>query len=194
MAHKEGMAGVAMAVVQLKLPPFRPADPDVWFAQVEVQFSTRRITTQKTKYDYVVNSLSPEFATEVCDLILHVPDNPYDTLKQQLIQRTCLPEQRRLQQLFHSMELGDHKLMQLFQRMQQLLGDSATATDGPLLRELFLQQLPSNIRMVVAASVAGKSLEEIAEQADRIIDVAPPSVSAITTPSTSEVEALRTEI
>ena len=44
---------------------------------------------------------------QVRDLILSVPTNPYDTLKQQLIKCTAVPEQRRLQQLFHSVELGD---------------------------------------------------------------------------------------
>ena len=186
-------AGAVAAAVHLKLPPFWPADPDVWFAQVEAQFNTRGITSQKTKYDYVVASLSPEYATEVRDLILTVPDHPYDTLKRQLIQRTCLPEQRRIHRLVHSLELGDHKPTQLLRRMQQLLGGSAIAAEGPLLRELFLQRLPANVRLVLAPSIEGKSLEEIAQVADSVIDIAPPHVSAITPPST-EVESLRAEI
>ena len=187
MAVEDRDVGAVTAAAHLKLPPFWPADPDVWFAQVEAQFSTRGISAQKSKYDYVVASLSPEFATEVRDLILHVPDNPYDTLKQQ---QTCLPEQRRLRQLFHSMELGDRKPTQLLRRMRQLLRDGATAAEGPLLRELFLQRLPSNVRMVLASSIEDKSLEEIAESADKIIDVAPPNVSAITPPTPDTIEAL----
>ena len=63
---------ISVVSVGLKLPPFWPADPHIWFAQVEAQF----------KFDHVVASLSPEFAAEVRDLLLHPPaDDPYSVLK-----------------------------------------------------------------------------------------------------------------
>ena len=59
-------------------------------------------------FDYVVGSLSPEYATEIRDLILQPPgDHLYNELKDQLIKRTTASEQRRLQQLLSSAELGD---------------------------------------------------------------------------------------
>ena len=41
-----------------------------WFAQIEAQFTTQGITVSCTKFDYIVASLSPEFTTDVCNLLL----------------------------------------------------------------------------------------------------------------------------
>ena len=186
----------AVAALNLKLPPFWPSNPDLWFAQVEAQFSTRGISSQKTKYEYVVGSLSPEFAIQVRDLILRIPDTtPYDTLKRQLITRTALPEQQHLQQLLSSTKLGDQRLTQLLRRMQQLLGGGAADADAKLLRELLLQRLPGNVRMVLASFGDTKILDELAELGDNIIAAGPPGVSGVTQPEPSrEVEELRSEL
>ena len=112
--------------VTIKIPPFWPADPEVWFAQVDAQFTTKSITSQKTRFDHVVASLSPEYATEVRDLILKPPTvDPYT----ELIKRMTASQQKRLRQLFSTEELGDRTPSQLLRRMQQLLGDKAASAD-----------------------------------------------------------------
>ena len=121
--------------------------------------------------------------------------DPVLNCTEQLIKRTTASEQRRLQQLFNAEELGDRKPSQLLRRMQQLLGDKAASTDSSFIRELFLQRMPGNIRMVLASTADAVSLEELASLADKVMDVAAPSVAAITTPQvTSDVELLREEV
>ena len=202
-----------VAAVSLKLPPFWPADPELWFSQVEARFSCQHITSQRSKFNHVVASLTPEFAAEVRDLLLRPPEeNPFTALKEQLTRRTALSERGRIQQLFTGEELGDRKPSQLLRRMQQLLG--GRNIDPSFLRELFLQKLPNQVCMVLASTPDTASLEQLAEMADKIMEVASPTVSALaTTPTTpaqnfnpppqaakppptlaSEVDSLRAEV
>ena len=131
----------------------------------------------------------PEFATEVRDLLLQPPaDTPYNILHAQLIKRTTASEQCHLRQLFTTPS-------QLLRRLQQLLGDAAGPNpDNTFLRELFLQRLPGHIRMVLASS-GDMPLEALATLADKVMEVASPSVSFVNVvPLTSEVGQLRSEV
>ena len=189
-------ASPSLAAVSIKLPPYWPTDPTVWFLQVEAQFSTRGITSQKTMFDYVVASLSPDIAFEIRDLLIRPPtDNPYNTLRAELVKRTAASEQKKLQQLISGEELGDRKPTQLLRRMQQLLGDhlGATAENNAFLKELFLQRLPANVRIVLASADDATDLQKLADMADKIVEVATPTVAAVTDTST-EVQQLKEEV
>ena len=124
--------------------------------------------------------LSSAIATEIRDLLLNTPrDNPYDVLKATLIERTAASEQRRLQQLLTAEELGERKPTQLLRRMQQLLGEKMPATDGSIIKGLFMQRLPTNVRMVLASASERTPLEELAALADKIMEVASPSIATL---------------
>ena len=182
----------------IKIPPYWASDPQIWFAQVEAQFRLRGITVQKTMYEHVASSLTPEIATEVRDILLKPPETqPYDALKKALIERTSASEQRRLQQLFTTEELGDRKPTQLLRRMQQLLGDKETTTDSSFIKELFMQRLPTNIRIVLASASERNTLQDLAILADKMAEVAGPTISTVATPAqaTSEGDSsMRAEI
>ena len=173
--------------VSLKLPPYWPNDPRVWFAQVEAQFATRGITQQQTRYAYVVSSLQPEIALEVRDLLLQSPsDQPYDKLKEELIKRTSASEQRRLHQLLTAEELGDRKPTQLLRRMRQLLGDHTL--EESILKQLFLQRLPTNTQLILAPTSDTVSVDQLAIVADKISEVTPSAgqISAVAPAKSTE--------
>eukprot|EP00794_Sanderia_malayensis_P005010 gene5010-biopygen4076 len=168
------------AAVSLKLPPFWPNNPELWFAQVECQFESRSITIQSTKFNYVVAILQPEIAQEVRDLLVNRPaQNAYDRLKEALIKRTSTSEQKRLHQLLVAEELGDGKPSQLLRRMQQLQGGNNLEPN--ILRQLFLQRLPRNAQLILASSPDTVPLDDLAALADKILEVAgpPQAISAI---------------
>ena len=57
--------------------------------------------------------------------------------------------------------------------MQQLLGDhlGPAADNNSFLKELFLQRLPPNVRMVLASADEKTDLAKLADMADKIIEV-----------------------
>ena len=72
--------------VSLKPPDFWKKSPEVWFARVEAQFSTKQITSDQTKYDYIVSILDIDTADEMQSILIHPPnDDKYNTLKNALI-------------------------------------------------------------------------------------------------------------
>ena len=124
--------GAVAAAVSIKLPPYWPDDPVIWFAQVEAQFSTRGISSEQTMYHYVVSSLQPEYASAVRELLVTPPIiNPYQVLKTELMKRTTASEQKRLHQLLTAEELGDRTPTQLLRRMEQLLGGKQLEISAP---------------------------------------------------------------
>ena len=106
------------------------------------------------------------------------PDtDPYDRLKEELIKRTTASEQCRLQLLLNAEDLGDRTPSQLLRRMQQLMGGKAVTDDQSFVRQLFLQRLPPNVRMVLASTKDDEDLESLASLADKVMEVASPAVN-----------------
>ena len=198
MAHKDSDtksksdSESMLGAVSIKLPPFWRNDPEVWFAQAEAQFATRNITAESTKYSHVIATLPTEVAQDVRDILINPPStDPYTTLRKKLIARTTESEQRRVQMLLTEEELGDRKPSQLLRRMVQLVGDQQL--DKGILKQLFLQRLPQNVRLILASTSESLSLSDLADLADRIIEVHVPVVSAVTpaTVAGSHVAAVR---
>ena len=78
------------------------------------------------------------------------------------------------------------------------MGDRSGINDGSFFRELFLLRLPTNVRMVLASTNDSVLLDELAQLADKIVEVAAPhTVSVVHGQSTSyddELDKLKSEV
>ncbi|KZC14908.1 hypothetical protein WN55_07939 [Dufourea novaeangliae] len=73
--------------VGVRIPDFSPTDPGLWFGMVERSFDASGVTTEATKFGYVLGALGPQYAAEVRDIIMAPPAEPYTKLKTELIKR-----------------------------------------------------------------------------------------------------------
>ena len=76
--------------------------------------------------------------------------------------------------------------------MQQLLGDAGPPPEGAFVCQLFLQRMPPSVRMVLASASTTLTLPQLAEMADRIVEVTnPPTVAPVTaSQSTMDLQQL----
>ena len=51
---------IAVGNLMVKLPTFWPNKPEAWFVQAEANFRARRITSQKTQFNFVVVALDAD--------------------------------------------------------------------------------------------------------------------------------------
>lgn len=167
-----GASQLSCAVAcRVTLPTFWPADPELWFMQVEARFRMNRINSQSRQYDLLIDALPPQVAVEVRDhFVSPHPELPYDKIKEALISRMVASELKRLQQLLSTEELGDRRPSQFLRHLQHLLGSKAASLDTAILRELFLQRLPATVRICLAPSHS-LPLPELAELADKVTEV-----------------------
>ena len=107
----------------------------------------------------------------------------YSKLKDLLIKKTAASERKCLPLLFTSEELGDRKPTQLLQHMQLLLGNSAAPNQTTLSSgNYFFNSSPAMLAWCWP-SLGIVSPDTLADMADKILEVAPPTVSSLTSPA-----------
>lgn len=179
--------------VGVRVPPFWPEEPALWFAQLECQFELSRVTTEDTKFSYLVAQLDHQYAIEVKDVITRPPEkDKYTKLKTELIKRLSASKEKRTKQLLMHEELGDRKPSQLLRHLESLAGPSVPMD---FLTTIWTSRLPQNIQTVIA-SQTDLSIDKLGELADKVHEIAPttPQVSEASTSTGNNLDELARQV
>jgi len=149
------------------------------------RISVPGITKESTKFGYVAGALDRRWATEVQDILLNLPapaQRPYTTLKNELIRRLSLSEERRTRQLLNEADLGDRAPSQCLRYLRNLV--APTPVQENVLRTLWLQRLSSNIQSILQCRLE-TPLNDLAVLADQVLEMSQPSLAVRATTATS---------
>lgn len=165
--------------VGVRVPPFWAEEPEIWFAQIEGQFSIAGITSDVTKFNYVIGHLENQYTRDIKDIIINPPAaNKYEKLKTELIKRLTASNEKKIKQLLMHEELGDRKPSQFLRHLKSLAGLNVP---DDFLRTIWVSRLPHGIQTVLAGQPVTAALEDLADLADRVNDLSSssPKVAAV---------------
>lgn len=149
--------------VSVKLPTFWSTSPVVWFQHIEAQFAIRGITQDSTRYHYVVSALDQGTATRLVDLLANPPSSgKYLAIKRALLDTYGLSRRERASKLLHFHSMGDRKPSEIMDEILSLLAGHKPCF---LAEQIFLEQLPEDIRLQLAESDF-QDPREVARRAD----------------------------
>ncbi|GBP35667.1 hypothetical protein EVAR_74992_1 [Eumeta japonica] len=123
---------------------------------------------------------SPGTSDEVCRLTTKIP--PFWPEEPIWFAQVKDSKERKLKQLLMHEELGDRKPSQFLRHLQGLAGPDISKD---LLITIWTSRLPQNIQTVIAGQTA-PTLELLAHLADRVHDIAPPSLQVASTSTVSD--------
>ena len=166
----------SVAAVAFKAPQFWSTNANAWFIRLETSFRTHSplITQDLTKFHHVIQLLDSKTSRRVQVVLENPPPSEkYETLKSAIVNAYKATQFQKDQELINLNGLGDRKQPQLLQHLRMLNQDPNT-----LFRALFLNQLPPNIRRILAQNPEA-DLETMTKTCDRIKEINFPSLCTI---------------
>jgi hypothetical protein len=172
----------------VKLPTFWPSRAAAWFQLAESRFRLKGIDDTQAKYDHLLSSLGDDVITDVLDVIERAgrDDDPYEFLKERLLETHSLSNFEKLDLLFKCEPLGSRKPSQLLASMLQFCPEGTE--DGVYFHYLFLQRLPATLRAMLGDVEEGDP-RALAARADRLLALNPAqnfAVASVAVPSAED--------
>ncbi|THD23836.1 hypothetical protein D915_005368 [Fasciola hepatica] len=86
MSAERKSADSTVGAITLHITAFTPADPELRFTLVELEFENCRITSDARRFRWVAGRLSPEVTMQVRDVL--ISSRRYEALKEAVMART----------------------------------------------------------------------------------------------------------
>nr|CUU99809.1 gag pol polyprotein [Hymenolepis microstoma] len=174
------------SAIPLQTPAFDPENSESWFMQFEMVIRLRGITKRTTWFQHLVPILPTAIVAQFAELTPMPPDNDsYDRLKQAIISRLSVPREKRLDQLFAQVELGDRTPSQLLHYMRSLAIGSPL--NDEILKKLWMKCLPKFLIPSLVTSPSRDNLDNLAKEADLIYDLQDgPGINAVKAPTAAD--------
>lgn len=149
-----------------------------WFVKLERWFENMNVHNDHAKFNTLVGLIEHRQMTHVLDVVMTPPPvNQYNTLKQAMMTTLSDSQQIRYQKLINAGELGDQKPSFRLNELRRLAGGDM---NDVLMKQIWLNQLPSEIRAVLAVC-HDQDLNSLAKKADDVAEgLAPKRVAAVT--------------
>lgn len=148
--NQNGQQQTLIQRVTLKIPPFWEESPEIWFAQIEAQFTTAQVTTDLSKFNAVVGAIESKILTQVADAVLNPPAaDKYKNLKEKILENFSDSNVKKMTKLLQDASLGDQKPSSLLNEMKRL---STPEVNDDLLKTLWLKRLPTAVRAILSTN------------------------------------------
>ncbi|KAM8702326.1 hypothetical protein ACLKA7_004990 [Drosophila subpalustris] len=131
-------------------------------------FRLNTISDDTDKFDLIVISLDEDVILDIEDLVAAPPQQDrYETLKARLLKKYAQTTEKKIQRLLQAKEMTGMKPTEMLAHMRRL----APSSLEPVIRSIFLQNIPSSIRPLLSAWPED-DLDNLAEVADKMLDAA----------------------
>lgn len=141
-----------------------------WFIRLEAFFKLQNVTNDGEQFSITIIHLDERLYDESFEIINNPPlNNKFKSLKDVILSKFSTSSISRLEQLASGIKLGDSKPSHLLSKLQR----TNVTQDNNIIRDFWLQRLPSTARAVLAGMIRSKpdiSFTELSLVADEIVD------------------------
>jgi hypothetical protein len=165
------LMGYEVSRVGIRVPPFYPDNPAVWFGIIEGQFHVNNITRELTKFYHAISQLDPKTAAEVEEIITCPPAlDPYTKLKHVLISRFSESCEEKIHRLLEKEEIGSRRPSSFLRHLRTL---AKGAGSDQMIKTIWIGRLPTYIQGNLICQPPSMSLDDLGDLADKLYGITP---------------------